>query len=76
MNELKPCQTSWCDSTRVHTTTYYKSRKDEETGQVFRFVEVDHSCPKCHVRTPQMPRDLADETWNGNTHKSEPEADE
>ena len=62
--ELKPCATHWCDELRVITTTFHKSYKDEATKTVVRYIEVEHSCPKCHVRTPQLsPRDALN-VWN------------
>ena len=63
MVDLGPCPTPWCQSSKVHTTTFHRSKKDDD-GTVKKWVEVDHSCPSCHVRTPQgLPPDMA-LLWN------------
>ena len=71
MVKLSPCKTPWCVSQKVHTTTFHKSKK-VEGGPDVKWIEVEHSCPVCHVRTPQSEPHVAERMWNMPTTQKEP----
>jgi hypothetical protein len=48
------CPTPWCTSKTIHTTTFINYDKNKETGIMTQKLEVEYSCPSCHVRTPKM----------------------
>ena len=73
-NTMLPCPTPWCNATKVHTTTFFKSRDVKGSDIRETFTEIEHSCPSCHVRTPQMDAANAHAVWNTRAEISEGEA--
>lgn len=65
---LKTCPTPWCDSNRVHTTTYFTSKKMGDN--TISVIEIQHHCSDCHVTTPRLSAAEADKLWNDQGPRS------
>lgn len=71
-SELATCPTPWCNSSSIHTTTFHKSKKGAKDGDLrVCYIDVEHSCKSCGVRTPQLSREDADAMWNQTETKME-----